>query len=114
MLVFGGPSFIALNDGTGNFTELGGDKQVVGYAGTCFHATKDSQISIWASSGGANPYDSGSGQPSYYMPDGSWPIELHSGGGDATSNREATNCMIPVDVDGDGDMVRLSLIEFTA
>jgi len=48
------------------------------------------------------------------MPDGSWPIELHSGGGDATSNREATNCMIPVDVDGDGDMVRLSLIEFTA
>ena len=95
-------ALILLNDGTGNFTNLEGDVDFEGYDGTCFDASGDGRMSIWTTQMESNVY--------YYIGRGSWPIELHSGGGDASSYRDATKFMVPVDVDGDGDMVRLSSI----
>ena len=109
LVVLGVPGHILLNDGTGNFTKFEFYVELEGNLGNCFDATGDGHMDLLTLGDGRQTLTLGDGgKTNYYMNRGAWPIELHSGGGDATNLRDETKCMLPVDVDGDGDMVRLS------
>ena len=111
LVVLGVPGHILLNDGTGNFTKFEFYAELEGNLGHCFDATGDGHMDLLSLGDGSQTLTLGDGgKTNYYMNRGAWPIELHSGGGDATNLRDETKCMLPVDVDGDGDMVRLSSI----